>query len=433
MDGLDELLSFPTAIDQDGGAIDGAFIVLKREDVDKKKTDKTINIHTTPIVMTDNTPSAVPEVAEISAFIGSTGVQPNYILAFNGEAVRKLLTNPNDKSRDINERLFMIKTGQSYSALDQLVIKQVAFLCFFHHLFFLAKLANYPSFPTFTDSFSDKFIAIQQKVGEQTKSTEEIFGAPTADIVTFWEDLKKALSFDTKNTVFTMLELISKTPEEIYNYFIDQTIDAAAAAAPDASAAAPTAAAAAPTGSIATVPGAASMTTSQGFAAASITSGSQGSKASAVAPKKLVPAGLVSPQAEASVEEKFAASGRPPPSAPSAPITAAQIAAATGRPTRKAANAARRLSAEVAAAAHPRSTAATLGHVATNQNKEPTDKEREQAGVLQQQEDAKKAAARKAAVTAVATNAQKAFNALPRNTPSIKEANKEENSNNNAP
>jgi len=408
MDGLDELLSFPSGTDQDGGAIDGAFIVLKREDVDKKKTDKTINIHTTPIVMTDNTPSAVPEVAEISAFIGSTGVQPNYILAFNGEAVRKLLTNPNDKSKDINERLFLIKTGQSYSGLDQLIIKQVAFLCFFHHLFFLAKLANYPSFPTFADSFSDKFTAIQQKVGEQTKSTTEIFGVPTADIVTFWEDLKKALSFDTKNTVFTMLELISKTPEEIYNYFIDTT-SASAAAAP--AAAAP---AAAPSGSIVTAPGATSMTTSQGFAAASITSGSQGSKASPVAPKKLLPAdtGLM-PQVEKVIEGKFAASGRPP-----AP-TAAAIAAATGRPQRAAAAASQASTAKLAASLKPRTSAATSEHVATNQNKEPTDEERKEAEALQQQENAKKAAAFQAAVRASSLS-------------SIKEANKENNSNNNA-
>jgi len=412
MDGLDELLSFPSGIDQDGGAIDGAFIVLKREDVDKKKTDKTINIHTTPIIMTDNAPSAVPEVAEISAFIGSTGVQPNYILAFNGEAVRKLLTNPNDRSKDINERLFMIRTGQSYSGLDQLIIKQVAFLCFFHHLFFLAKLANYTSFPTFADTFSDKFMAIQQKVGEQTKSKTEIFGIPTADIVSFWEDLKKALAFETNNTVFTMLELISKSPEEIYNYFIDQT-SASAAAAPAAPAPAAAAPAAKPSGSIVTAPGATSMTTSQGFAAASITSGSQGSKPSPVAPKKLLPAdtGLM-PQVEKVIEGKFAASGRP------AAPTAAAIAAATGRPQRAAAAASQASTAKLAASLKPRISAAASEHIATNQNKEPTDEERKQAETLQQQEDAKKAAAFQAAVKASSLS-------------SIKEANKEENSNNN--
>jgi hypothetical protein len=312
----------------------------------------------------------------------------------------------------------MIKTGQSYSGLDQLIIKQVAFLCFFHHLFFLAKLANYPSFPTFADSFSDKFIAIQQKVGEQTKSKTEIFGVPTTDIVTFWEDLKKALVFDTNNTVFTMLELISKSPEEIYNYFIDKTIAAAAPAAAAADAPAPTAAAApaaaAPSGSIVTAPGATSMTTSQGFAAASITSGSQGSKPSPVAPKKLLPAdtGLM-PQVEKVIEGKFAASGRP--AAPSA----AAIAAETGRPQRAAAAASQASTAKLAASLKPRISAAASKHIATNQNREPTDEEREQAETLQQQEDAKKAAAFQAAIKASSLS-------------SIKEANKEENSNNNA-
>jgi hypothetical protein len=164
------------------------------------------------------------------------------------------------------------------------------------------------------------------------------------------------------------------------------------------------------------------MTTSQGFAAASIISGSQGSKPSPVAPKKLLPAdtGLM-PQVEKVIEGKFAASGRP------AAPTAAAIAAATGRPQRAAAAASQASTAKLAASLKPRTSAAASKHLATNQNKEPTDEERKQAETIEKEENAKKDAARKAAVTTVATNGEKPpnkeeFTPLPHNTPFIKES-----------
>ena len=414
MAGLDELLSFPSG--QDGGSIDGNFNIFTREDVAKK----TVDIHTTPIIMTGKAP-AIPTIDKLSVFAGGTGLDVNEVLGVNGEAVRKILTDtsPDAVFKDISDKLFLITPPQKYENVSELLAKQVGFLCIFHHLFFLAKLADFPSFPMFTAPFSEKFNAIQLKYKEEPKKTESIFGEKFADITKFWDTVVNELPISPKLTLSQILEQIDSEPKKIYDWLIGTvpTVPGAPVAPPAASA------------SVSTAPGAASITTSNGFAPISITSGSQPSKV--VAPKKILPTGTgISPQLEKTIEDKFVASGRPDRT------TAAAIAAATGRPTRKAANAARRLSAAVAANAHPRTSATALEHVSTNQNKEPTKAERKQAKTLEKQEDAKKDAARKAAVTAVATNSEKLpsaeeFKPLPHNTPSIKESNKEENSNNN--
>ena len=415
MAGLDELLSFPSG--QDGGSIDGNFNIFTREDVKKK----TVDIHTTPIIMTGKAP-AIPTIDKLSVFAGGTGLDVNEVLGVNGEAVRKILTDtsPDAVFKDISDKLFLITPPQKYENVSELLAKQVGFLCIFHHLFFLAKLADFPSFPMFTAPFSEKFNAIQLKYKEEPKKTESIFGEKFADITKFWNTVVNELPISPKLTLSQILEQIDSEPKKIYDWLIGNvpTVPGAPVAPPAASA------------SVSTAPGAASITTSNGFAPISITSGSQPSKAS-VAPKKILPTGTgISPQLEKVIEGKFAASGRP------AAPTAAAIAAATGRPQRAAAAASQASTAKLAASLKPRTSAAASEHVATNQNKEPTDEQRKQAETIEKQEDAKKDAARKAAVTAVATNSEKLpsaeeFKPLPHNTPSIKESNKEENSNNN--
>ena len=415
MAGLDELLSFPSG--QDGGSIDGNFNIFTREDVKKK----TVDIHTTPIIMTGKAP-AIPTIDKLSVFAGGTGLDVNEVLGVNGEAVRKILTDtsPDAVFKDISDKLFLITPPQKYENVSELLAKQVGFLCIFHHLFFLAKLADFPSFPMFTAPFSEKFNAIQLKYKEEPKKTESIFGEKFADITKFWNTVVNELPISPKLTLSQILEQIDSEPKKIYDWLIGTvpTVPGAPVAPPAASA------------SVSTAPGAASITTSNGFAPISITSGSQPSKAS-VAPKKILPTGTgISPQLEKVIEGKFAASGRP------AAPTAAAIAAATGRPQRAAAAASQASTAKLAASLKPRTSAAASEHVATNQNKEPTDEQRKQAETIEKQEDAKKDAARKAAVTAVATNSEKLpsaeeFKPLPHNTPSIKESNKEENSNNN--
>ena len=238
---LDNLLALPKT----GGAIEGNFTITTRDELEKKKAD----IHTTPIIMTEKTPSGTGDLAEVTGFFGVSGLQVTDILAFNGEAVRKLITTPKDTGKGINEKLFLI--GNTYEKLSELVEKQVAFICLFHHLFFLAKLAKTKGYPMFTDSFSDKFNAIQMSLqeiqnvkldgankstveGEASLTTKEgfdaissvaqgsqgppvsssIFGVSFTDITKFWNEMKSKISLTD------MIAVFKKNPTEIYDWFI---------------------------------------------------------------------------------------------------------------------------------------------------------------------------------------------------------------------
>ena len=248
---LDNLLALPKT----GGAIEGNFTMTTRDELEKKKGD----IHTTPIIMTEKTPSGTGELAEVTGFFGISGLQVTDILAFNGEAVRKLITTPKDTGKGINEKLFLV--GNTYGEVSELVEKQVAFICLFHHLFFLAKLAKTSGFPMFTDSFSDKFNAIQKSVQEikdvkldaANKSTvpgaanlktdagfddisltqgsqgppmsSTIFGVSFTDITKFWSEMKSPIS------LMDMIAIFKQSPNEIYNWFISDMSAVAGAGA----------------------------------------------------------------------------------------------------------------------------------------------------------------------------------------------------------
>jgi hypothetical protein len=243
---LDNLLSLPKT----GGAIDANFTMTTRDELEKKKGD----IHTTPIIMTEKTPSGSRDLAEVNGFFGVSGLQITDILAFNGEAVRKLISTPKDTGKGINEQLFLI--GNTYSGVSELVEKQIEFICLFHHLFFLAKLAKTKGYPMFTDSFSDKFNAIQMsvneiqnvKLDEANKSTvagaanlkteagfdaissvpegsqappvsSSIFGVSFTDITKFWSEM------NSKRSLTDMIAIFKQSPNEIYNWFISDVSD----------------------------------------------------------------------------------------------------------------------------------------------------------------------------------------------------------------
>lgn len=431
MAGLDELLSFPSGFEQEGGTIDSSFNIFTRDDIKTKSGDKTVDIHTTPIIMTEKMPSGGKTVGDISSFIGTTGLANTDILALNGEAVRKILTTPNDNGKGINEYLFLLTTGQRYQNVSDLVERQVAFLCIFHHLFFLGKLAKYPNFPMFTDSFSDKFNAVQAKLQELNKiviganrpstvagenanikttaqlddvsttfgsqgepTSTEVFGVPSQDLIKFWTELTNGISFESNITLSDMIEVLKKSPKEIYPWFTSSITAPPAAAPTPAVAPVP----AAGTTEVPTPTGAAA---GVAMAPAVGTTPAPESVASTVstAPEKIVESGTTLPAAEEHIQAMFRASGRahaappPPPTPPQPQQSAAEkIAAATGRPTRAAAESAKRLSAAIAAAEHPR-TAAAAATIETpiNANKKPTLEELKAANTAQAGEEAKKA------------------------------------------
>jgi len=228
MDGLDELLAFPTYdLGQDGGGIDGAYTIITVDELGKKG----LNIHTDPILLVGKAPVGEDTIADITMFQGSSGLPPTELVAINGEAVRKIMTNPNSTVLDINTKLFILKIGEKYNDISDIITKQIAFLCLFHHLFFLGKLANYPNFPMFSDSFADKFNAVQAKLGDQADKQKEIFNVPTAALVTFWNTLKTSISFESNIDLFAMLTILSKSTSEIYDWLKKQEGTAAAASA----------------------------------------------------------------------------------------------------------------------------------------------------------------------------------------------------------
>jgi hypothetical protein len=446
MEGLDELLSFPSGFEQMGGTIDDSFNIFTRDDIKTKSDDKTVDIHTTPIIMTEKMPSGGKTVGDISSFIGTTGLANTDILALNGEAVRKILTNPNDNGKGINEHLFLLTTGQRYQNVSDLVERQVAFLCIFHHLFFLGKLAKYPNFPMFTDSFSDKFNAVQAQLQEVNKiviganrpstvagenanikttaqlddvsttfgsqgepTSTEVFGVPSQDLIKFWTELTNGISFESNITLSDMIEVLKKSPKEIYPWFTNSITE------PPAAAPTPAAAPAAGTTEVPTPTGAAA---GVAMAPAVGTTPAPESVASTVstAPEKIVESGTTLPAAEEHIQAMFRASGRahaappPPPTPPQPQQSAAEkIAAATGRPTRRAAESAKRLSAAVAADEHPRITAAAAAvETPINANNKPTAEELKAANAAESAE-----ANKKAKLSAAAANDQTSTNGIP--------------------
>jgi hypothetical protein len=215
MEGLDELLTFPS-----GGAMTDNIHVIKDVDL----VTATVNIHTDPIIMTAKKPqkNIIPSVTE---FYGTASLTIADIIALNGVAVLKILASPKDKSKEITPSIFLLTPPQQYSAITDIEPKQILFICLFHHLFFLAKRAKYPSFPMFTDSFSDKFDSVKLKLGDKTLATDkQVFGENITDIDTFWTELKGALQFETKDTVYQMIALIrDKSAKELYDYFLNDT------------------------------------------------------------------------------------------------------------------------------------------------------------------------------------------------------------------
>ena len=221
MEGLDELLTFPSGGSYGGAMTDNIHVVM-----DTELGAATVNIHTDPIIITAKKPQK-NTITSVTEFYGNAGLTVADIIALNGVAVLKTLANPNDKSKEIIPNIYLITPPQKYGAITDIEPKQIMFICLFHHLFFLAKRAKYTSFPMFTDSFSDKFDSVKLKLGDTTLATDkQVFGENVIDIDAFWNELKGALQFETKDTVYQMISLIrDKSAKELYDYFLNDTED----------------------------------------------------------------------------------------------------------------------------------------------------------------------------------------------------------------
>jgi len=217
MDGLDELLKFPSGAMYGGGYQDDFYVFM--QDLDEPP----VQLHAEPVILTAKKPRK-DRIPAITEFYGQAALANSDIIAINGPGACKILSNPKSVSKEINPFIFLLTSPQRYDDINEIITKQIAFICLFHHLFFFAKRAKFPSFPTFIDGFPDKFAALQGQLGKEKDTKKEVFGVPIADLTTFWESLKGEIGSTSKETIANMLELLSKTPKEIYDYFLTNDV-----------------------------------------------------------------------------------------------------------------------------------------------------------------------------------------------------------------
>ena len=221
MEGLDELLTFPSGAEYEGsgGGIDVDFRIILESDL----SGSNANIHKEPIILVAGTPQK-STIRGITDFYGDAGLDNTKIIAMNGEAVRKILSNPKDTPTNATANTVVpyvfLNPNRQYDTVDDLNVKQVAFLCLFHQLFFLGKIAKYPSFSLFMDKFPDKFAGVINRLKQEKDRKKSIFGADTPTLTEFWNDLVTSLSMTPKTTLSQALELFEKPPAEIFKYFL---------------------------------------------------------------------------------------------------------------------------------------------------------------------------------------------------------------------
>jgi len=215
MDGLDELLKFPSGAMYGGGYQDDFYVFM--QDLDEPP----VQVHTEPVILTAKKPRK-DRIPAISEFYGQAALANTDIIAINGPGALKILSNPSAVSKEINPFIFLLTSPQRYDDINEIITKQIAFICLFHHLFFFAKRAKFPSFPTFIDGFPDKFAALQSRLGQEKDTKKEVFSVRIADLTNFWDNLKNEIGSNSKETIFNMLELLSKTPKEIYDYLLSK-------------------------------------------------------------------------------------------------------------------------------------------------------------------------------------------------------------------
>lgn len=144
MDFSDDLFLLP--ITEGGG--EGDFSVLPLKDYTAAKPD----VVKKAIILVDET---VDKSAEIDKVTGIT-VDPTSILAINGPAVDKILTELPATHKLVQ---MVFKNDTNIKSIDGVVPQQIVFLLMFHQLFFLGTADGSIKIP-FSSSFKDKFNAV---------------------------------------------------------------------------------------------------------------------------------------------------------------------------------------------------------------------------------------------------------------------------------
>jgi hypothetical protein len=216
MDDTELGLTFPMTYDFVGGALTDAYQVLELSKVDPKS----LNAQVMPIVLVSKAPKAGGEaLTDLSGFTAKTGLAITDIVALNGVAVLKQMASV----APVNEiQKYVYLPGKPYTEISKLLPIQVNFISFFHNMYFLARLAKSPETPNFTESFTKKFLSIQQKIKQNQASQLEIFGIPTTNLNPFIQILaNEVLPKDREVNLLRddNLKLLQKTPSEILKDF----------------------------------------------------------------------------------------------------------------------------------------------------------------------------------------------------------------------
>jgi hypothetical protein len=198
MAGLDELLTFPT--DEDiyetvggGGILDQQYLVLQRgqQTIDQEQT--------VPLILTKDKPQQ-PSVNSLK------NLSANKIDAINGLTALKLLMTPSDIPNELQPFIYNGNNilNPPYTSIQELIPKQVFFICLCHQLCFYSP-------GSFSKTFPEKF-----------RSARDILTTKKPILNLFWGDLMNTLGV-TDISLQSILDLFTKPPSEIKN-FLQETI-----------------------------------------------------------------------------------------------------------------------------------------------------------------------------------------------------------------
>ena len=217
MDDTDLGLTFPMAYDFVGGALTDAYQVLELSKVDPKS----LAAQVMPIVLVSKAPKPGGEaLTDLSGFTAKTGLAIGDIVALNGMAVLKQLVSVSP-TNEIQPYVYL--PGKPYTEITKLLPIQLDFISFFHHMYFLARLAKSPETPNFTDSFAKKFLSIQRQIKQNQAAQVNVFGIPTTNLDHFIQILAETAVLPTYRKISLLrddnLKLLQKTPSEILKDF----------------------------------------------------------------------------------------------------------------------------------------------------------------------------------------------------------------------
>jgi hypothetical protein len=152
----------------------------------------------------------VEKIETLQSFFEQTKLTKGDILAVNGMSVNTMLESLSDSFPDITNCVF--RMPPTIPANPTILHEQKLFLIIFHHVYFLAQLNPSQSLPPLESTFVEKFTAFQKLYkGNGVQPDGTLFGENLGNFREFIESQNGKLD--------TYLELLTQSPESIYDFF----------------------------------------------------------------------------------------------------------------------------------------------------------------------------------------------------------------------